>query len=93
MSGTSEEAELQPIVRPHVVRFLKDRPRLVDKGVRQEFLEELEKQMVMRRRPDTAAERAVDAVFDRFRDAGRGVARERVRQRLSEANETVLQNI
>lgn len=92
MSGTSGEEELQPIVQPHLVRFLKDRPRLIDKGMRREFLEELEHQMKIRRQPDTAAERAVNLVFDRARDAGKGVAKRRVRDRFAQVSEGPLDN-
>lgn len=86
MSGTPDEAELEPLIQPRLVRFLKNRPRAIDRGLRREFLEELETQMVIRRRPDTAAEKAVDAVFDRFREAGTSTAKRRARERLKKAN-------
>lgn len=93
MSGTSGEPELDPIVQPRLVRFLKDRQRLIDRGIRKELLEQLESQMVMRRRPDTAAEMLVDNMFERFREAGTEVSKKRVRDRLKDANKGPLRDV
>lgn len=83
----------QPIVQPRVVRFLRDRNRLVDKGVREDFLDQLESNMVERRKPDTLAEKTVRDLFRRFEDAGSGVAKERVRGRMEKANQNTLSKL
>lgn len=93
MSGVDEGAELEPLVQPRLIRFLKDRPRLVDKGVRRELLEQLENQAIQRRRPDTAAEKAVQSFFNRFNEAGGQVARERAKKRMRKANEGPLKGL
>lgn len=82
-----EDRELQePLFEPRVIRLLKDRPRLVDKGVRKELLEELENQMRERRKPDTVAEKAVRSVFRQFDEVGETVAERRAKQRIRKVN-------
>lgn len=82
-----------PLFQPYLVRVLKDRPRLVDRGVRQDFLEELEDTLMERRRPDSVAEEAVRSVLDRFTDAAAPAAKKQVQRKAEQANETVLENL
>jgi len=91
MSGAESEGELKPLVEPRVIQFLKDRPRLVNRGVREDFLRELEQNIRARRVPDTMAERTVRKLFKEAEEAGGGVARERARSRLKQANEGPLE--
>lgn len=93
MAEPDESSELQPLMQPRLVRFLKNRPKLVDRGVREEFLEEVEERMMERRKPDTVAERTVRRMFNEVADAAAPPTRRRVRERLSRANETVLENM
>lgn len=93
MAGADAEVSQQPLVEPKLIKFLKNRPRLVDKGLREEFLNELEHNVASRRQPDTMAEKTVQNFLRRFEEAGGGVAKERVRVRMEQANETVLNNI
>ena len=93
MDGTGGNEAAQPLVEPRVIQFLKDRPRLVDKGLREEFLEQLELNIRNRRVPDTMAERSVQQLFNRVEEAGGGVAKERLRKRMERANKTVLNDV
>ena len=93
MAGTDPEVREQPLVQPRVIRFLKERPRLVDYGVRREFLEEVEKGVVERRRPDTAAERFVENIRNRIGNAGGTVAKERTKRVAERANEGPLRDV
>lgn len=92
--GTADgNAELEPIIRPRLVRFLKDRERLVDFGMREEFFDELERQLSHRRRPDVVAESATDTTLERMREATKPVARQRVKDRMEKANSGLLKNL
>lgn len=82
-----EDRDLQdPLIEPRVIRFLKDRPRLVDKGLRKELLEELENQVRDRRKPDTVAEKAVRTVFRNAEQVGEQVGQRRAKDRLRKVN-------
>lgn len=82
-----EDRDLQdPLIEPRVIRFLKDRPRLVDKGWRKELLEELENQMRERRKPDTIAEKAVRSVFRNAEEVGENVTQRRAKDKLRKVN-------
>jgi len=93
MVGTDGDGSAQPLVEPRLVQFLKDRPRLVDRGLRQEFLEQLEMNIRERRIPDSMAERGVQQVFRRFEEAGSGVAKEKTRKAMKKANEGPLRRL
>lgn len=93
MAGTDGEVPEQPLFEPRLVEFLKDRPRLVDRGLREEFLDQLAENMRQRRKPDTMAEEAARSVMKRFEDAGGGVVKNRTRDMLNQANEGPLQNL
>lgn len=93
MAGTNSETPAQPLVEPRLVRFLKDRPRLVDRGLREEFLEQLEYNIRERRKPDTMAERSVQEFFKRFEEAGGSVAKDRTKKALDKANKGPLNKL
>lgn len=93
MVESDSRGEKEPILQPRLVRFLKDRPRLVDKGLRREFLEELEREMVERRKPDTVAERMARSTMDRFNQATGKVARKKASAVVNKANDGPLQGL
>jgi len=82
-----------PLVKPRVVRVLRDRPRLVDFGLREEALDELDTIICERRDPANVAEDVVREGFNKAADAAAPPVRNRVRSRLQEANEGILNNI
>lgn len=87
MAGADGDGPEQPLFEPRVVEFLKDRPRLVDKGLREEFLDQLARNMRERRKPDTMAENVARDMMRRLEDAGGGVVKQRTRNALQRANE------
>lgn len=87
------QAEEEPILQPRLIRFLKNRRKLVGGGIREEFWEEVERNVIERRRPDTAAERAVQNLMDWAAESTAPVARRRMRERLSQANESIFRNL
>lgn len=87
------EAETQPLFQPRVIRFLKDRPKLVGGGLREDFWEEVENNVAERRKPDTAAERLVQNIMERVAESSAPVARKRIRDRFVNANEGLLENL
>lgn len=93
MGTAGRQAAEEPILRPRLVRFLKERDRLVDFGFREEFLNELESQVAQRRAPTQLAEKATDAATERARDSAKPVVRDRVRRKMEEANSGVLENL
>ena len=92
--GSSDESTGQnPLLQPRVVRLLKERNRVVDFGLREEFLDELEEIIAERRRPNRVAERATDEALERARSASRNPVRSRVEERVSKMNETIFRNL
>lgn len=93
MVEPDEQAAQEPLVQPRLVRFLKNRRKLIKGDVREEFLEELEKNIERRRMPDTAAERMVESLLNRSRETVAPVASDRAKKRASEINEKILKGI
>lgn len=93
MEGTESENKAKPLVEPRLVQFLKDRPRLVDRGLRKEFLEQLEQNIRVRRQPDSMAERTVQEMFRNLEEAGGGVVRDRTKNALEKANNGPLERL
>lgn len=92
--GTAEgKAAEQPLLQPRVIRFLKQRSKLVDLGFREEVLEQLEAQIVERRTPSRVAEKAADETMNRARESTTPVVRDRVRERMEQANESMLDGL
>lgn len=93
MEDSVDENELKPLFEPRLIRLLKDRPRLVDRGFREEFLEQLEENVRERRKPDTVAEEMAKNLMRRFEDAGGSVVKNRARSALETANEGPLEKL
>lgn len=93
MAEPSGSPRDEPLVQPRLIRFLKERPRLIDRGAREEFWATVEENVVDRRKPDKAAERAVQKFFEEMGQNAGPVARNRVRDRLEDANESVLNRL
>lgn len=93
MSEANDETELEPLVQPRLIRLLKERRRLIDKGVREDFWENLEQNAISRRRPDTVAEKAVQNLFHRVQGAGGQTAKKEAVKVLNKANEGPLNKL
>lgn len=95
MSGN--DSELEPLVQPRLIRLLKNRPRLVDFGVREELLEELEQQVILRRTPDNVAESMISQIIrgttQRASEVTEPVFKNRTAEKMSKINETRLKNL
>jgi len=93
MGTTDGTAVEEPLLRPRLVRFLKERRRLVDFGMREEFFDELERQIAERRTPSRVAEKTADEAFNRTRESATPVVRDRVAKRMEKANKNLLSNL
>jgi len=93
MASPDEQEETNPLVQPRVIRTLKDRPRLIDLGFRQEVLEQMESAMARRRSPDVIAERATQEVKQTAEEATEPVVRDRLRSRVEKANNGILNKL
>ena len=93
MAGADGDGPEQPLFEPRLVEFLRDRPRLVDRGLREEFLQQLAHNMRERRKPDTMAEEVAQSAMRRFEEAGGGVVKERTRKALDKANQGPLERL
>lgn len=93
MPHTGDSDELDPLVQPRAIRLLKNRPRLVDKGIRREMLEELEKSVSERRRADTVAARISHGLVESARQPAETVAKNRLSDSLNKANKGSLNRL
>lgn len=93
MTESDTAGEDQPVIEPRVIRFLKDRRKLIGGDIRNEFWEELDNRVTERRKPDTAAERTLENLIREIEDASFPVARRRMRDRLARANENRLNRL
>jgi hypothetical protein len=93
MMATGGDSIEDPLIEPKVIKRLKDRSRVVDFGMREEFLNELEFVTRERRKPDHIAEEAVKRGFQRAEEAGAGVAKERTKSLLKRGNKTVFDKL
>lgn len=83
----------QPVVKPRLIRFLKNRRKFIGGDLRNELWEEVDRRVTDRRKPDTAAERVVQNLLEEVNDATFPVARRRIRDRLANANENTLNRL
>lgn len=83
----------EPLIHPRVIRRLRERPKLINFGMREEFLEEMEKVVENRRQPGNIAEKASEAAFERFEEAGIEVTRNRTQNTLERANSSILRGL
>lgn len=82
-----------PLIQPRFVRILKDRPRLIDFGLRKEVLEELDHQLCARRSPQEIANRISDRVTDEITNTTRPVMRRRAEKKIKELNKDTLRKL
>lgn len=83
----------QPVVKPRLIRFLKNREKFVGGDLRNEFWNEVDRRVTDRRKPDTAAERVLENLIQEVNEATFPVARRRMRDRLVNANEGTLNRL
>lgn len=88
-SGMGED----PLIQPRLVRMLKDRPRLIDFGVRQEILDELDVRICRRRSPDEVANRLSEQVSNEVQNATRPVMKNRVKNQVDKLNKNQLRRL
>jgi len=93
MAGPDEQASQEPLIQPILVRFLKNRRKLVGGNLREEILQEMERNMEHRRMPDTAAEKIVQGAIQRTEDVTGNVARKRAKSGIEKLNETFLEGL
>lgn len=93
MPENSGSSDVDPLLQPKIIERLRDRPKLVDAGLREEFWDELANTARERRKPDRIAEEGVRKAFNRSAEAAAPPVRNRVRGKLEKANESVLNNL
>lgn len=93
MVHTDDGDELEPLLQPRVIRMLKNRDRLINLGVREEILEEMEETIARRRTTDTIAHRVSTTMADVLRNSGEPVVRNRMESRLERMNSGVLNRL
>ena len=87
MPPDGSQPENEPVVRPHIVRALRERPKLLGGRLRNEFLGNVEDVLAERRKPDAVASRAARQATEPAREAGERVIRREARDKLTSANE------
>lgn len=92
MSQSGGSAD-DPIIHPRVIKRLKERPRLINDGLREQFLQEMENVVTEKRKPQNVAESAVLRGFERFQEAGGGVAKKAVQTSLERGNESIFEQL
>lgn len=93
MPEPDEVEQFEPVIQPRLVRLLKKRPRLIEDDFRKELLDELDKELCRRRAPDRLSDEAVRGMFNRAADSTAPPVRRRVRSRLEQANNGILENL
>lgn len=78
MPHLDEEGELKPVLQPVAIRALRDRDRLVDLGLREDMLDELETIVANRRTADTLASRLSHNAMESVKDSAEPVVRDRL---------------
>lgn len=89
----NNEMRDNPLIQPKLVRMLKQRSRLIDLGIREEVLDQLDNRMCQRRSPRHIAERLSDTVVNEASDATRPVMRDRVEKKVDEINNKMLSDL
>lgn len=93
MPHTGGDGEKEPLMQPRVVKALKNRPRLVDFGVRKQMLEGLEESIAERRHPDRVSERASSTAAETAKQAAEPAARDVLGSVLDRANNTIFNRL
>lgn len=78
MPHVDDEGELRPVLQPMVIRALKERNRVIDFGLREEMLEEMEIIISQRRTADTLASRLSHTAMESARESAEPVVRDRL---------------
>jgi len=93
MPQDSEASSEKPILHPHIISKLKDRPRVVDFGVRRDALAQLENQLAERRTPKNVAKRTSRRAMSEAKDVGQNVMSNRMENVLNAvSNHSVTNN-
>jgi len=82
-----------PILKPRVLRKLRDRERLVDMGFREEALDQLQQAVCERRSVEKVSDRLSSSTIRSLVDVTQPVARNKARDALDTANRTVLRRL
>lgn len=93
MPEPDNPARDKPVVQPRLVRFLKNRPKLVGGGLREELWEEMEQALTERRTPDKVAERGTKKAIQEAAGVADPVARRRIADAMESANEGPLEKL
>lgn len=83
----------EPLAKARLVRLLRDRPRLIDRGVRKDFLDQLKDNIEDRRKPSNVAEKSAREVLNRSAESAQPVLRDRVKDKMESANEGLLSSL
>lgn len=88
MVEPEQDKRTDPVLQPRLVRFLRERPKLVEFGMREKALESVERNIAERRTPEIMADRFAMTA----ESITRPVMRDAARDRLENANEGILEN-
>lgn len=88
-----DSSQQEPVVRPVLVRALRERPKLVDVEARDRVLEQIEMQIASRRTPDNIAEALSRQTLQQAADLSQPVVRDAMRSRLDRANSNLLRGL
>lgn len=91
--AADEPSSSQPLITPRVPALLKDRPKLLGGGFREEFWEQVERNMAERRTPEKVAEKGVEKTLEEASQAAAPAARDRVANMADRANRRLLKNL
>jgi hypothetical protein len=89
MVDENELQEANPLLQPRLVRFLQRRPKLFDIDARDKMLEEIEKEICIRRDPEQVS----STVSKMMVRSGEKPVREAAKTTLQNANEKALRNL
>lgn len=93
VNGNQQNNESGPLVKAHFIRFLVNRPRLIDQGVRKDLLKNLQQDIETRRNPSNVAKRTVSTALDRTRNATERTASTKMESILTNANRGPIEHI
>lgn len=93
MAQSDDTAELEPLLQPRLIRFMRDRPRLIDRGIRKEALDDLETIVAERRTTDSVANTVGRQVSSTLQDVTGRLARTETKKQLDKANQKQLKRL
>lgn len=82
-----------PILKPRLLRKLRDRERLVDMGLREETLDQLQQAICERRSVENVSDRLTSSTMRSVVDVTQPVARNKARDAMDKANQTFLSRL